>query len=903
MNLKVYQEKALEWLQRYYERCRVLQEAGDRFPASTSFTSLTAEIYGSGLPYAAVSQLPGIPYVCIRIPTGGGKTLLGCEAISVAQNELLQTDRLLVLWLVPSDAIRRQTLDRLKDRRDPYRLTLETKLGSVEVLDIDEAMGMSRSILDGSTVVVVATMQAFRRKDVSQLKVYESNGALMSHFENLSSELLAVLERKPEGNFDYSLANVFRLRRPFVIVDEAHNARQPLAFETLKRLNPSGILELTATPNTKRETITYEGETVENPPSNVLFSVSAYALKAEQMIKLPIYLRYREPWDALLGDAIGLLNDLKDEADKERAETGEYLRPIMLLQAQPEYKDKVSVTVERVKDILQTHFKIPEDEIGIATGDVRDLDKPENRDVLNPACRLRFIITVQALKEGWDCPFAYVLFSVAELSSGRAVEQILGRILRMPHAIRKGREALNASYAFVASTKFDAAARALKDGLVEAGFEKQEVQDLVVEPRLPFDEHLTPSSEPVTVTLPASPIDALPLSVVDAVTWNAEAKTLCINRPLNDVQEVALVASFADEKTKALVADACRRRAGRRTVTPSRPQSPSQRGIIFDVPVLALKQGDLFNQLEADDIDDRLSWSLTEANAELTEFLVPTEHRAIKIDITETEKLQQDFIPITDAQQRLLETTASWPVGHLVHWLDWSFVHRDLTEAEMGIYLTRVIGKLIDERKFTLETLTALRYRLSKAISEKIKMLRKEACQKVFEELLFPEASSPVYVTPAATYRFDPNKYPYTFRYTGLPLPNHYYEVIGNLENEGEQYDCARIIAHLNGVEFWVRNLEREPECSFWIQTASDKFYPDFVCKLRNGKILVVEYKGSYLDNPDTREKERLGDLWAARSNGVCLFLMIKGPHELSKIHDTATKALETQDLGFGVVR
>jgi len=255
--------------------------------------------------------------------------------------------------------------------------------------------------------------------------------------------------------------------------------------------------------------MTYEGEQIENPPSNVLHSVSAYALKAEEMIKLPIYLRYREPWDALLGDAIGLLNELRDEAEKERAQTGEYIRPVMLLQAQPQFHNKESITVETVKRTLLDTFKIPEEQIAIATGDIRDLDKPENKDVLSPACRLRFIITVQALKEGWDCPFAYVLFSVAQLSSGRAVEQILGRILRMPGAKLKRREPLNNSFAFVASTKFDEAARALRDGLVESGFEKQEAADLVVEPRLPFgDASPILPTEPVSIILPAMPTSA-----------------------------------------------------------------------------------------------------------------------------------------------------------------------------------------------------------------------------------------------------------------------------------------------------------------------------------------------------------------------------------------------------------
>jgi type III restriction enzyme len=894
MKTKHYQDKALDWLRRYYERCRTLQEAGDRFPSATAFTSVTAEIYGSGLPYSKVEQLPGIPYVCLRIPTGGGKTLVGCEAVAVAQKELLRADHALILWLVPSDAIRRQTLDRMKNRKDDYRIALETKLGSVEVLDIEEALNMTRATLDGATVIIVATMQAFRRKDTSQLKVYESSGQLMSHFENLPTELLSVLEKKPGGNFDYSLANVFRLRRPFVIVDEAHNARQPLAFETLKRLNPSGILELTATPNTKRETVTYEGEKVENPPSNVLFSVSAYALKAEEMIKLPIYLRYREPWDALLGDAIRLLKELQDDADKEQAEGGKYIRPIMLLQAQPEYKDKASITVEQVKKAL-LQYDIPEEQIAIATGDVRELEKPENADVLSKACKLRFIITVQALKEGWDCPFAYVLFSVAELSSGRAVEQILGRILRMPHTVRKKRESLNSSYAFVASTKFDAAAKALKDGLVEAGFEKQEAGDLVIEPTLEFGgEAKKPAvpSEPVTVTLPASPAKALPLSVIDVVSWDAKAKTLRIDQPLSEEQESALVDSFSNKEAKALVAEACQKRAGKIPLPPARPKSPAQRGEIFEVPILAVKQGNFFRAFEEDDVDAQMAWSLSEADAQLPGFTIPTEQRGIKIDITDNEKLQQDFIPLNDAQQQLLSVSAAWPVGRLADWLDRSFVHDDLTAAETGIYLTRLIGKLIDDRKISAEALTAHRHRLAKAVAEKVKELRREARRKVFDEMLFAEASAPVYVTAAATHRFDPARYPYTFRYEGLELPKHYYEVIGDLKTDGEEYDCARTIAHLPGIEFWVRNLEGEPDSSFWIQTSSDKFYPDFVCKLKNGKFLVVEYKAADWGNKrDNDEKERLGQLWEARSSGQCLFLMVKGPGELSRIAEAVSKA------------
>ncbi len=247
----------------------------------------------------------------------------------------------------------------------------------------------------------------------------------------------------------------------------------------------------------------------------------------------------------------------------------------------------------------------------------------------------------------------------------------------------------------------------------------------------------------------------------------------------------------------------------------------------------------------------------------------------------------------------MLETSAAWPVGRLVHWLDRSFAHPDLTEAETGIYLTRGVDKLIDEGKFSAEALTAHRHRLAKAVAEKIRTLRQEARRRVMDEFLFTEGSGAVFVTAAATHRFDPAKYPYTFRYDGLALPKHYYEVIGDLKNDGEEYDCARVLAHLDEVEFWVRNLEGEPESSFWIQTSTDKFYPDFVCKLKNAKYLAVEYKGVHLaENADTREKERLGQLWEARSSGQCFFLMVKGPNELSKVAGAVAKAMSARSSG-----
>ncbi len=897
METKQYQKHSLHWLRRYYQKCRAMQQAEDSFPISTAFTSVTAEIYeGPGLPYTPVEQVPGIPYVCLRIPTGGGKTLVACEAVSLGVKDLLQRDQALILWLVPSDTIRSQTLSRLQDSSDPYRQSLDMNLGNVAVLDIEDATRMKRALLDSHTVIVVATMQAFRRKDKSSLNVYKNNGELMSHFENLPQGLLEVAEREPEGHFNQSLVNVFRLRRPFVIIDEAHNARQPLSFETLRRLNPSAVLELTATPNLKSQTVTDGCDTFENPPSNVLYSVSAYALKAEDMIKLPIYLRYREPWDELLGDAIGLLKNLDGDARQEEALTGEHIRPIMLLQAQPEYKDKTSITVEVVVEKLK-EFGIPEDEICVHTGKVRGLD---NVDVLSRNCKVRFIITVQALKEGWDCAWAYVLFSVAEMSGSKAVEQILGRVLRMPKAKRKRQDSLNNAYAFVASTKFDEAAKALKDGLIASGFEGQDADELVVDGSLLSGMEGGVPKEPdvpVTTVLTDKPKGTLPLDVVGVVIWNSETGQLTIDKPLTPEQEEAVIIWADSEKTKQAIRSAVRKRAGY-VPSASRPRTcPAESGVNFSVPMLTLKQGDVFHQFEEDDIIEHNNWSLASCDADLPGFIIPNEQRGIMIDIeknvaTNKESIQQRFLADTDRQQQLLETSVAWPAEKLIVAIARSFPHIGLTDAEMDIWLQRVIAKL-EDRNITLEKMTAHRHRLFKAVRARVNELEKQNRKMAYEKLLFSNEPSIMYVTPGRVFTFDPDRYPVRDQYHGLELPRHYYREIGAMNNE--EVKCAQIIASDQRIETWVRNLEREPKLSFWIQTSTDKFYPDFVAKLNNGKILVVEYKGRNLaSTDDTKEKERLGKLWEERSGGVCFFEMVKGLSELGKIDEAINKALAT---------
>jgi type III restriction enzyme len=89
-----------------------------------------------------------------------------------------------------------------------------------------------------------------------------------------------------------------------------------------------------------------------------------------------------------------------------------------------------------------------------------------------------------------------------------------------------------------------------------------------------------------------------------------------------------------------------------------------------------------------------------------------------------------------------------------------------------------------------------------------------------------------------------------------------------------EELECAKAIDEEPEVEFWLRNVDRQP-LSFRLPTSTDWFYPDFLARLCDGRLLVVEYKGENLvSNDDTKEKANIGEIWAKLAKGKALFLL-----------------------------
>lgn len=864
LTLKEYQERALNTLQTYF---RLSQQLGD---ADTAFYRLTRETFGRGIPYQPVDDLPGLPYVCLRIPTGGGKTLVASHAIGITAHDLLHTDHALVLWLAPSNVIRDQTLRALSDPNHPYRQAVESRVSPVTVMSVNEALYVQPATLNSSTTIIVGTIQAFRVDNTEGRKVYESSGALMSHFTDLPADLREGLEMA-NGEPKKSLANVLYMRRPIVVVDEAHNARTPLSFETLARFHPACILEFTATPATQ------------DHPSNVLHAASAAELKSEAMIKMPIRLKVRPQWKELLSDAIAQRNRLEAAAKLEQRNTGEYLRPIMLLQAQPRSQNKETLTVDVVRQTLIEDFKIPENQIARATGDV---DEIGDTDLSQPDCPIRYVITVQALREGWDCPFAYVLCSVAESKSSTAVEQILGRVLRLPKATRKQIDSLNLAYAYATSESFGVVANQLRDSLVQNGFERYEAQAMIQTPTEQPDLPLfgggmeTALSEPVAISIPTRPaLEDLPSETGAKVQYDAATQSLMVKERLEPEEAALLVAMLPVTLVEASVRAVIERIT--RQQPPQPTASPAERGEVLSIPQLVVRRGKQLELFEETAFLDH-PWDLSQCDTLLSESdysgkrLGGTE---IEYDVTDKGKLKEQFINELQNTMTLFATDQGWTPAELVYWLDRAIPHPDVTFRESNAFLTRLVMRLIYERGFTLDQLVMDKYHLRDAVAVKIQTHRLEARKQAYNLFLLPDSQTPLEVHPEICFTFPRDAYPYNTLYRGAyPFKKHYYTQIGDLEDRGEEFNCAVFLDSLHEVKVWVRNLERRPNHSFWLQTSTDRFYPDFVCLLNDGRYLVVEYKGEdRWSNDDSREKRIIGDVWAKRSNGKCGFVMPRG--------------------------
>lgn len=446
-------------------------KATGKLPASRSAIPFSPRMDGCNRP---------VPNAVLKVPTGGGKTWLAVHAVSRIMGRYLNRNTGFVLWIVPNEAIYTQTLKHLKDRQHPYRQALDrAAAGRVRIMEKTDPLN-ARDV-ETNLCVMLLMLQSSNRQKRESLKMFQDRGDVHGFFppEGEQQAHKAALDQTP--NLDGynnifpmvkdSLGNALRIIRPVVVLDEGHRAISDLAFRTLYGFNPCFVLELTATP----QDVQPRGgrNPREGRYANVLVEVTGRDLDREGMIKMPLNLDPRQgnDWKATLNAAVAKLCDLGNEARKLQANTGRYIRPIMLIQVErtgADQRESGQIHAKDVKDWLLT-AGFDEAEIAIKTAEQNDLNQPENQNLLSPTNRVRFIITKQALQEGWDCPFAYILCALAANSNLKAMTQLVGRILRQPGASKTEVTMLDECHVITHRTDTAKVVEAIKNGLEKDG--------------------------------------------------------------------------------------------------------------------------------------------------------------------------------------------------------------------------------------------------------------------------------------------------------------------------------------------------------------------------------------------------------------------------------------------------
>jgi len=855
MELKTYQKKVIADLTRYLD---LLNETKSDTAAFRLFwqekSAPTLGLYQN--------VIPGVPNLCFKVPTGGGKTFIACNAVRPIFDALPATKTKAVVWLVPSDAILTQTAKALKDTSHPYRQKIDVDFGGrVEVYTKQELLNgqnFNPSAVTEQLSVMVLSYDSFRGRGKEVLKTYQENSNL-AEFAKVLGKPDSPIEKADET----ALFQIINQLNPLVIVDESHHARSELSLEMLENFNPCFVLDLTATP--KKE-------------SNIISYVDAVQLKNEHMVKLPVIVYNRDSQSEVLIDAIDLRNKLEEIASVEYAKTGKYIRPIALFQAQPKGKEDAT-TFEKLRDKL-VDAGIPAEQIAIRTADVNEL---KNVELMSLSCPIRYIITVNALKEGWDCPFAYILASLANKTSQVDVEQILGRILRLPHTSQHTQSALNMSYVLTSSNDFNNTVAHIVKGLNSAGFSDK-------------DYRIGESAKPQVPEQPA-----------EQITLPDQQGCPEMEPPLETAED-----DFSGLDGKSIGAELERRREQAQT-----PETAPKADTMLDAAAEVEKAyTDAIQQTDNDPMMDNLPWEVRDKvksfqvnpqfredieTLQIPQFFLKVEQSLFtdgSFELLDKEMLAEGFtlkgkaydIDFAAADDEIREIDVREQDGGLPkvfkmesaeqrYFKEWfnnlppesrvrqckEMMFNQLNKlnmvdaAELKAYIDRIVNDM-DKAQLAAMEKAPLGY--AAKIRAKIETLLESHYRENFERWLETER-----IVCKPYFRLRPSIHPAT--YTDIYARSLYAAEDGDM-NKLEQKLIVELTA-LPNVRWWHRNIARQ---DFAIN-GFIKHYPDILIMTQSGKLICAETKGEHLKNDDSREKIALGQAWRTAAGKNFRYYMV----------------------------
>ena len=851
MELKTYQKKVIADLTRYLD---LLNETKSDTAAFRLFwqekSAPTLGLYQN--------VIPGVPNLCFKVPTGGGKTFIACNAVRPIFDALPATKTKAVVWLVPSDAILTQTAKALKDTSHPYRQKIDVDFGGrVEVYTKQELLNgqnFNPTAVTEQLSIMVLSYDSFRTSRKDGRKAFQENSNLAEF-----PKVLGKPDSPIEGADETALFQIINQLNPLVIVDESHHARSDLSREMLANFNPCFVLDLTATPR---------------KDSNIISYVDAVQLKTEHMVKLPVIVYNRDSQAEVILDAIELRNKLEELAAAEYAVSKKYIRPIVLFQAEPKGKEEAT-TFEKIREKLIA-YDIPAEQIAIRTADVNELKSTE---LMSEDCPIRYIITVNALSEGWDCPFAYILASIANKTSQVQVEQILGRILRLPHTTQHGQPSLNMSYVLTSSNDFNETVKGIIQGLNDAGFSDKDYR--VSEPPAPK------VPDPVQITIDKgcpkmeTPLES-PEEDVSGVDWKLVNEEYQRRREAEKSPETAPKADsmLSEAESAGQAYNAAIQQSGNDPYLQKTPWEVREQMPTFDVKpefredierlvipqFFAAIPDTLFTDGSHVLLDEaQLSEGFTLKNKDCDIDFAAADDGIVKVDIENKENgLPRVFKMSSPEQQYFKEYFNSLPPESRVRQCK-EMMLRQLNKlngvdtAELKAYIERIVGNMSKDQLAAMEK-APLGY--AKKIKDKVQALLEQHCRENFFDWLSTEriVCLPYYRLPDAIH---------PAAHTDIYAKSLYQAEDGDM-NKLEQKLIMELTA-LPNVRWWHRNISRQGFCI----NGYINHYPDILILTEKGKVIFAETKGEHLKNDDSREKIDLGAMWSGHAGNQYRYFMV----------------------------
>ena len=802
--------------------------------------------------------IAGVPNLCIKVPTGGGKTFIACNAIRPVFDALPVTKTKAVVWLVPSEAILTQTAKALKDTSHAYRQKIDVDFGRrVEVYTKQELLNgqnFNPTAVTEQLSIMVLSYDSFRTSRKDGRKAFQENSNLAEF-----PKVLGKPDSPIEGADETALFQIINQLNPLVIVDESHHARSDLSREMLANFNPCFVLDLTATPR---------------KDSNIISYVDAVQLKTEHMVKLPVIVYNRDSQAEVILDAIELRNKLEELAAAEYAVSKKYIRPIVLFQAEPKGKEEAT-TFEKIREKLIA-YDIPAEQIAIRTADVNELKSTE---LMSEDCPIRYIITVNALSEGWDCPFAYILASIANKTSQVQVEQILGRILRLPHTTQHGQPSLNMSYVLTSSNDFNETVKGIIQGLNDAGFSDKDYR--VSEPPAPK------VPDPVQITIDKgcpkmeTPLES-PEEDVSGVDWKLVNEEYQRRREAEKSPETAPKADsmLSEAESAGQAYNAAIQQSGNDPYLQKTPWEVREQMPTFDVKpefredierlvipqFFAAIPDTLFTDGSHVLLDEaQLSEGFTLKNKDCDIDFAAADDGIVKVDIENKENgLPRVFKMSSPEQQYFKEYFNSLPPESRVRQCK-EMMLRQLNKlngvdtAELKAYIERIVGNMSKDQLAAMEKVP-LGY--AKKIKDKVQALLEQHCRENFSDWLSTER-----IVCLPYYRLPDTIHPAT--HTDIYAKSLYQAEDGDM-NKLEQKLIMELTA-LPNVRWWHRNISRQGFCI----NGYINHYPDILIMTEKGKVILAETKGEHLKNDDSREKIDLGAMWSGHAGNQYRYFMV----------------------------